>query len=188
MPNHITWRGNWRKMSGRIDGKKRFEIQGDGAKYDVHFVPGRGKRSIVSAKQKTMKSAQMAAERYATKHLGASASTSASSASSSSGGSATKTYRKPKGHKPGCTCPFCKRAGSDKVAASGGGASSGGGGGGIPKGHKAGCQCFACKRARAGGASSASAGSRRPRSDAELNKRISIKLTQKQMERVKRAA
>ena len=186
MPNHITWRGNWRKMSGRIDGKKRFEIQGDGAKYDVHFIPGRGKRSIVSAKQATMKSAQMAAERYAAKHLGASASTSASS-SSSGGGSSTKTYKKPKGHKPGSTCPFCKRAGSAKASASasGGGASSGGG---IPKGHKPGCQCFACKRARAGGASSASAGSRRPRSDAELNKRISIKLTQKQMERVKRAA
>lgn len=184
MPNHITWRGNWRKMSGRIDGKKRFEIQGDGAKYDVHFVPGRGKRSTVSAKHKTMKSAQMAAERYAAKHLGVSASTSASSASSS--GSATKTYKKPKGHKPGCTCPFCKRVGSAKAAASGG--ASSGGGGGIPKGHKAGCQCFACKRARAGGASSASAGSRRPRSNAELNRRISIKLTQKQMERVKRAA
>ena len=151
MPNHtIAWRGNWRKMTGRIDGKKRFEIQGDGAKYDLHFIaPGKGgKRTIVSAKQKTLTGAKMAAERYATKHLGASASASASSAGS---GNATKTYQFPKGHKPDCSCPFCERA-------------------------------------RAGGASSASAGSRRPRSDAELNKRISIRLTQKQMERVKRAA
>ena len=65
----ITWAGNWRKTVGKVAGRKRFEIQGDGEKYDVHhYCGGSHKRIIVSTRAKTMKAAQGAALRYMRGH------------------------------------------------------------------------------------------------------------------------
>ena len=60
----ITWQGNWRKMTGKIGRHKRFEIQGDGAKYDLHHYCAKHQRLLVSTRSKTLKGAIRSAERY----------------------------------------------------------------------------------------------------------------------------
>lgn len=65
----IVWSGSWRRLTGRIGGRKRFEIQGDGEKYEVHhYCGGRNQRIIVSTRARTLAGARGIASRYMRGH------------------------------------------------------------------------------------------------------------------------